>query len=438
MFIDISLKLFLYICLLCLSSLAFPAFSIDISEVIEDARLNDSEYLSKKADQKTKLAKQSSVRSLLYPSINANFNQIYTSESLSAPGLPFVTQGAADFRTQTYGISLKQVIFNKEIFSNLKAVQLETVISEIELLIIENGLIIRVIEAYIEVLNAKENLKLFLSTTKSSKQQYELVQQQVNIGLATNADLLQAKARWQLAIAEEISAKNALKQAESGIYRLSGRTYFIYDEISMKSASNDFFVNRDIVLEGNLEYLKQKIQVKRAKVNLAKEKAKRYPTLELIADRNSNRLDGSLSGAGSASDNTQVILQLEIPLFSGGRAKSLITSARYEVESEEAKLIGVEESVLLKNRSLIDRIIAEDLRIRALESALLANEESLKLRREMFKQGVEDNISVLNAQREVFDARKNLQESRYSKVSFLIEYLDNAGLINLIEQYLRF
>jgi len=403
-----------------------------LMQVYYDAIKNDPTYLAKVANKRRDLTGLAEAKSHLLPTISAFANRQQIEESLTAPQLPFVVQGSTNYSRFAYGIEFSQVIFNRELFASYSGAKIQASIDQIDLLSIHDELILKVANAYFEILSAEDAALLANANVETTSEHHDLISEQLKTGSATNADLQLSKARWLLAVADQTIANNQHQIAMTNLAAITGKKYPQLQPIkepdnllSMLDSTN----NPELVIEGNLDYIRANLKSEIAKRSLISAKAKRYPTVELVMNYGENDNNGSLSGASSESSNFTAMLQASIPIFQGGRTKSSISAAKHGLEAKQQELKGAKVNAIGNHSTLISEVRALHSRILALNLASEASQLALDSKRKMYEAGVEDNLSILDAQRDAFQTRLDERKSFYEFLSKWLEYQNLLGAL---------
>lgn len=144
-----------------------------------------------------------------------------------------------------------------------------------------------------------------------------------------------------------------------------------------------------------------------------------YPTVDLSATYNHNRNPASslgefATGASVTSKNAQVSLVLSVPLFAGGGTQSRVREALALRDRSRQDLDNTERTVAQSVRQYFLAVTNGIALVRALEQALASTQSQLDssiLGRDV---GVRTSVDVLNAQQQVFQTRRDLQQARYA------------------------
>jgi outer membrane protein len=414
----------------------------DLAEILSDARNNDPTYQASKLRLNADLQGLPEARSFLFPQISANVvgNDIDESQSITGGDNPFLGQGQAAYSAHSYGLQLRQVIFNPAIFSQVKRAQLETEIAYAGLEIANQDLLLRAAEGYFEVLLAQDNLELSAANLKSSEEQFRQVESRFEVGLATRAEQQQALARWQTSIAANIVARNDMQNIERFLEVITGTRYSNLAALPDDTNVLDILVDIDraswidIVEMDNLSLYQQQLELEVAGRSVDIEKAGHYPTLDAVVDYGTRVNDGGIFGAATRNQTTNASLQLSIPIFTGGRVRSRIRSANYEFEAVRQELSYTRSLVLTNAENLLDQLSSQTQTIEALSKAVEASTLVLEAKQEGFRAGIETNLNVLDAQLDLFQAGVNYNSAKYDTLILILQLEQIAG--NLSEVHL--
>ena len=95
--------------------------------------------------------------------------------------------------------------------------------AELQFSIDQQSLILRSANTYFNVLRSKDNLTSALSEEKAIKQQLEQTQQRYDVGLIAITDVHEARAAFDLAVANRLTEKVSLGIAYEDLAALTGQ-----------------------------------------------------------------------------------------------------------------------------------------------------------------------------------------------------------------------
>ncbi len=99
-------------------------------------------------------------------------------------------------------------------------------------------------------------------------------------------------------------------------------------------------------------------------------------------------------------------LRIDVPLFNGGRTRSEIQMAASRRRQADMQLADLRAEVEKQVREALDQWRTRAEQVRAAESALRLAERELELAQDRFRNGLADNIEVVNAQTALENARQ--------------------------------
>ncbi|MFZ4535625.1 TolC family protein [Propionivibrio sp.] len=187
---------------------AAPAFSADLMQVYRDALSNDQQYLAARAVADAGREKGPQGLSGLLPTIGATANTVRNENKYKSTRVD--STGNRDFNTNAYNVNLTQPLFRWQNFVQYSQGKLQVVQAEANLAEASQDLILRVAQAYFDVLYAQESLKAVRSKKEAIAQQLEQAKKSFEVGTVTITDSQEAQSRFDLATAEEIAAESEL------------------------------------------------------------------------------------------------------------------------------------------------------------------------------------------------------------------------------------
>ena len=188
------------------AALTLPAQAQNLQNLYDLARGYDAVYLSAKSQFEANLAKAEQARANILPTVNmtstASSTNLNTESSSPSP----VLTPNRSFDNQSTSISASQPLYrpanvslyeqSKKLVDQSKA-QLETA---------EQELIVRVSQAYFDVLASQDSLAFVKAQKIAVAEQLASAKRNFEVGTSTITDTREAQARYDLVIAQEIAA----------------------------------------------------------------------------------------------------------------------------------------------------------------------------------------------------------------------------------------
>jgi len=401
------------------------AAAADFLETYRLAKQNDAAFASARASLEAGLEKLPQGRALLLPVINASGNTTWNDAENRDQNQGQV--GGAQFNSNGWNVTLTQPLFRWQNLVQYQQSQYQVLQAEAQFGQATQDLIVRVAQAYFDVLAAQDNLEFTKSNKISIAEQLAQAKRNFEVGTATITDTNEAQARFDLSVAQEIAGVNALEVAQRALQQIIGqfpdaltplKTTLVIDapqpnvmEEWAKSARGNNFVVRgnDAVMEI-------------ASREVERQRAGHYPTLDVVAaaTENTNQNIASVTAINQGQRSTiaqnTIGLQLNVPIYAGGSVMSrtreavgLKEKARQDLEtSRRAAEFNARQSFLNVTNGMAQ--------VRALEQALRSSNVSLQSNRVGYEVGVRINIDVLNAQQQVFQTERDLARARYDTI----------------------
>ena len=400
--------------------LAGSVAAADLLQVYRDALAYDAQYAAARAAAEAGREKQPQALAGLLPTISATGNTFGNDTSfdtrISGNPTPFSTRSR--FNSNAYNVNLTQPLFRWQNFVQYDQSKLLVMQTEASFAQAGQDLILRVSQAYFDVLVAIEKLRAVQATQTAIAQQLEQAKKNFEVGTATITDTYESQSRFDLATAQEIAAENELEVKRYALRVLIGKdpgelnrlkTDAVMDapqpasmEPWVEAAERDSFLVQ--AQEAAAEAASKAVDINRAG---------HYPTVDVVANYGQNNGPGQ-SGLGSIDTTTrQVGLQVNIPIFQGGAVNSRTREAAARRDAERASLDNIRRTSALNARQAYLGVVNGLAEVRALEAALLSSLSSLESNRLGYEVGVRINIDVLNAENQVLLTRRDLARARF-------------------------
>jgi outer membrane protein len=247
------------------------------------------------------------------------------------------------YNSNSYGVNLTQPLFRWQNFVQYDQSRLLVMQTEANFAQAGQDLILRVAQAYFDVLFAIENLRAVQANKTAIAQQLAQARKNFEVGTATITDTYESQSRFDLATAQEIAAENDLEVKRYALRVLVGKDpgelHRLKPQAMMEPpqpASMDPWV--EAAERDNFVVQAQLAAAEAADKAVDINRAGHYPTVDVVANYGHNNGPGQL-GAGSIDTVTsQVGLQINIPIFQGGAVNSRTREAIARRDAERAGL----------------------------------------------------------------------------------------------------
>ena len=399
------------------AAFAQGAAAADFLDTYRLAKQNDAVFAASRAQLEAGIEKLPQGRALLLPVINGTANTTHND------GENRTINFSNTYNSNGWAVTLTQPVFRWQNIVQYQQSQFQVLQAEAQFSQATQDLIVRVAQAYFEVLAGRDNIDFIVANKAAIQEQLAQAKRNFEVGTATITDTNEAQARYDLAVAQEISGQNALLVAQRNLQQITAqppdaltplRTQLVIqpprpanqDEWAAGARANNFTVRAN---EAVLEIADREV---------GRQRAGHYPTLDVVASAQENTNQSLAVGVGTRGQvNQNVIgLQLNLPIYAGGsvlsrtrEAVALKEKARQDLEaSRRAAEFNAQQAYLNVTNGLAQ--------VKALEQALVSSETALQSNRVGYEVGVRINIDVLNAQQQVFQTKRDLARSRYDTI----------------------
>lgn len=403
----------------------------DLIDIYNAAVDNDPVFQSQALTLKAEQEGPASARADLLPNVRLFAARARNKDEVTGTGA-FGFEGSATFNSNEYGVSVTQPVYNKNRFINYEQSKLRARAAETDFRQAQQDLILRVVNRYLGVLSAQDNLELAIAERRAIKRQLDLARSRLEVGLGTSTDLHDARARFELAQAQEIRAQQALEDANQALQELIGRRVERLDGLREDSPltppspeNPDSWVERS--KESNLDLISASLNEEISRRDISRQRARRMPSVDLVVSHNVADDDGSVGGGDVEQTSTAARLQLEIPIFQGGGISADSRAASYRFQAAEEQTEAALRAAARRASSAYLEVTTSAREADALDQAVVASEQALESRKEGFEAGLNTNLDVLDAQRDLFQARRDYLSARYQYITNKLELYGVAG-----------
>jgi outer membrane protein len=337
-------------------------------------------------------------------------------------------------------VSLTQPLFRWANWKQYQQGKLQTAISEAEFAQAQQDLIVRVSQAYFDVLAAQDTLASLQAQKAAITEQLASAKRNFEVGTATITDTHEAQARYDLAVAQELAAQSDLEVRRNALQQIIGKPTGGLAPLRTgveltppAPAQIDTWV--ESAEKQNYGVIARELAREVAQHEIGRNRAGHLPNVDLVASRSHNNqgTDAALlTTTGGVSNNTVVGVQLSVPIFAGLGTVSRVREAKALEERAAADLETTRRAAAQGARQAYLGVTSGLAQVKALEAAEVSSQSALESNRLGYQVGVRINIDVLNAQQQLYVTRQNLAKARYDTLMNSLRLKSAAG--NLSEE----
>ncbi|ENB2044284.1 outer membrane channel protein TolC [Vibrio alginolyticus] len=415
-----------------LGSMSTSAFADSLAEIYDLAKQNDPQLLSVAAQRDQAFEAITSSRSALLPQINltAGYNLTRGDTEYDSN---LISDVSNDGNALTAGVSFSQALYNRASWISLDTAEKSARQADATYAATQQALILRVSQAYFEVLRAQDNLVFVRAEKAAVGRQLEQTKQRFEVGLSAITDVHDAQAQYDQVLADEVLAENALTNSYESLREITGQEHKDLNilDTGRFTASPSTVPAESLIDEAktkNLTLLSSRIFQDIARDNISLASSGHLPTLSL--DGGYNYGDTSHSSRDNTTDNFNIGVNLAVPLYTGGNVTSQTKQAEYAYVAASEDLEAQYRSVVKDVRAQNNNINASIGALRAYEQAVISARSALEATEAGFDVGTRTIVDVLDATRRLYDANKNLSNARYDYILSVLQLRQAVGTLS--------
>jgi outer membrane protein len=420
---------------------ATTAGAADLLQIYHDALANDATYASARAARDAGLENLPQGLAQILPTVNATGFTQANNVDITFRDVANTGAGGESRRsgpTSGLNVTLTQPLFNWQNFqvykeAGFKAAQAEALFGQAT-----QDLIVRVAQAYFDVLASQDSLAFIQGQKVAIAEQLAQAKRNFEVGTATITDTHEAQARFDLATSQEIAAQSDLEIKKRALQQVVGKFPERLEPIKPNIELNPPKPNSMEDWATAASTQSYPVRAQEAVVEIAvreidRVRAGHLPTLNLVGNAGvtaSGLSTTATVNTGSDTTNYNIGLQLAIPLYAGGNVSSLVRQAVANREKAQQDLESARRTAALSARQSFLGVTNGMAQVKALEAALVSSRSALDSNKLGYEVGVRINIDVLNAQQQVFSTLRDLSRARYDTVLNGLRLKSAAGTLS--------
>jgi outer membrane protein len=414
----------------------------DLLEVYQKALDNDHTFRAAEAAYNAGRENKAIARANLLPSINASASWTDTSNEAidSDPGAdPFPT--TTDTISSGYSISLDQPLFDMGAWARFKSGAANSDVASAQFESDKQNLIIRAAEAYFDTLLAVDTLTTALAEENALSHQLEQTKQRFEVGLTAITEVHEAQAVYDSAVADRLLAEGQVSIAFEALEVITGESYEFVSPLKADfpvalpaPAAREDWVER--ALANNYQ-----LKVASARSEAARQDSKaafsgHLPRLTGSLSYSDNNRDSEttyLSEVVSMSDvdteGQSIGLTLTVPIYNGGGTSASRRQAKQRAIQARENYLQTQRDIVQQVRSLHLSVETSVATVKARRQAITSSESALEATQAGYEVGTRDLVDVLNAQRNLFRAKRNYYDALYRYIINSLQLKSAAGVL---------
>jgi outer membrane protein len=373
-------------------------------------------------------------RSGLLPAISGNGQVGRTGGPVTYTDTPTVDR---TFNTLNWTVQLSIPLMSAGGIANYRESHAQVAQAERQLSLAEQDLLVRLTQAYFDVLIASESLEAADAELKATDEQRGLAQASHAKGVVSVTDVDEATSRAELAASQKVAAESQLQVARAALEKITGlppaTLAAMRADVVLHApdpADVDQWATR--AKDNNPAVLALRSAVDVAHLEVEKAAMARLPSISAVASYGRDFSSGNDTNPVDFATNARIKqggIQLTLPLIDGGALHAQVAEARARERKAEADLEGARRQAALDAQTAYQAVVSGIAQVRSLRAAINASINSVKGNIAGYKAGLRINSDVLDAQRERYAAQRDLAKARYDTVLQGIKLKAAAGTL---------
>ncbi|MGE8499597.1 MAG: TolC family outer membrane protein [Pseudomonas sp.] len=421
--------------LLCLAALASQAvFALDLQDAWSIMQMQGPTYRAAVHERDAGLENRALGKAGLLPQLNASASKSRVDGTQEQDNLlGNSVENDLDYDSQNLNLQLRQPLFNRQRMAEYRQGKHRADYSAAVFDAKTQNVAVRLASRYFDVLLTRETIDLANAKLKAFEQQVSASQRRFDLGDGTVTDIDQATARRDLALAELIEAQDNLVVALRLLQEMLGEeprhVATLREEFptpTLQPSSLQAWLNQAQANNPSLRARSYSQSAAEEEVNRAE--SGHWPTLDLVLGYTDSESD-SISTIDQQNRYASAGVEFNMPLYSGGAVSARVRQAVSSRDQAGEELKATREEVFSATTREFRGVQSGQARIRALQRAVESSERAQDSAKKGFLAGSSTNVDILNAEEQVFLARRDLLEA---KLRYLLARLQLAAAVGLL------
>lgn len=403
----------------------------DLLAVYRLALANDPVFASARFTRQAAAEREPQARAALLPNVGASLGYNATSFDSKTPDF------SRSFNSWGPSIQASVPLFRPQAWNAFDQAKLQVQTAEAQFAQAQQDLVLRVAQAYFDVLSAQDDLTAIEASKKAVSEQLAQARREFEVGTKTIVDTHEAQARFDQIVAQEQVVRGTLIVRQNALRSIIGRDPGPLLPLAEKPAlappqPADVETWARQAEDGSFGVQAARFNAEIARIGTTLARNGHLPTVDLTASIGQNRSSGSVNTTQSNTTTTGVVgVQLNVPIYSGGLTQSRVREA---LAIEERSAQDLESARRTANQNAKQAFTGVDFglaQVRALESAEVSARSQLESTRLGYQVGVRINLDVLNATTQLFSTQRDLKKARYD---FLVNGLRLESAVGSLDE----
>lgn len=398
--------------------LSFNAGASDLLQIYKEALVNDAQFSAARASKLAGQERSVQGRSALLPRVGLT-GSVNKSRSEFDPDVGATVKSTTNGNTMT--LSLSQPLFNLGAWENYEQSKLSVIASDIQFAGAQQDLMLRVSQAYFDVLAAENTLKTLQAQKVAVAEQLASAKRNFEVGTQTITDTHEAQSQYDLITAQELAGQGDLEVKRAALRQIIGKDAGDLSKLKdgvqltapVPAQITDWV---DSAEKQNFSVTSSQVGLEVAQREIKKSRSGHLPTIDLSAS--TGRSTASLGGStpSGVSKPSSIGVSVNIPIFAGFGTDSKVRESIALEDKARNDLETARRNAAQAARQSYIGVVSGLAQIKAFEAAEISSQSALDSTKLGYQVGVRINIDVLNAQQKLSNTRQSLAKARYDSI----------------------
>lgn len=341
--------------------------------------------------------------------------------------------------TSSNTLQVQQILFNQSVFTGLKAAKSTKEFYTLNAQLTEEQIIEKVANAYYQVYQAEQMLENLQENLKITEQTSAIIKGLYDAGLAKKIDYDRTVVALNNVKSTQQQLINAVNLSENALKFMIGMSMDQEIDLPKQSFEPMLLTTEGANLSERTELKVLNKQLELLNWQKKASEAEYYPTAALTGNytlygqgKNMPWWNGTSNGV-YWSDIAAISLNISIPIFSGFAIKSKVEKNKIEIDKAQADLRETELGLNLAYKNALSQLENSAITISNQEANVTLANEVMENTRNNYKFGLATLNDILDAERDLADAKNNLTKAKLDYKLAEIELLKSQGKLERLK-----
>lgn len=421
--------------LACLALLGGSGRAMDLQEAYQAALLQDATTRAARAAVEAGDERIRQAEAQRYPNVSLSAGYQRNNLDRTQPNILGEDATVNDrYPSKNATLTVRQPLYRKAITLGIEQTRAQRDDAQAGLQKETQRLAVRVADAYTEILFARDQLDFIAAQKAAATTQLDAARKQFAGGTGTRTDIDEAQARLDMALAQELEARQQQGFAQRQLsllinapVNLEALRPLAVDRLAAWSPPVHNLEEWLAQAEARSPELRQfQARLESARLDVEKARAGHLPTLDAVAQWSRSESE-SVTSPNTRYVNRTIGVQLNMPLYAGGYVNAATREALARQTQAEELLEAARRDLALRVTTEFRNVTEGRLRVHALEQAERSAEQLAQSSRKSMRGGVRTLVDVFNADQKKAQTQRDLARARYEMLVAYVRLQALAG-----------